>query len=217
MIGAQAGMVIAIHDEVHALVTAKDVSGRLPVVLDKLTQSLGLVWEETNGTVVVRKKRTEPKPAGAVSVAPAAPVVPSPTAPAVVAQAKQPETLPVPPQPAPALPVKPADPLVATSTPADKTAAAAAPKPDEPAKGVEPPRPAFTLKLSSTDLAAYALRDFLRGQGMVLVWGAGDVGSVATVAREYTGDTPLAVADAVLRAHGLHGIYARSDKTLYVR
>jgi len=216
MIGAQAGMVIAIHEGVHALVTAKDVSGRLPVVLDKLTFSLGLVWEETNGTVVVRKKRIESKPAGAVSAAPAAPVMSVPTAPAVVAQAKQPETIPVPPQPAAALPAKPVEPPVAIATPAGKTAAAA-PKPEEPAKAIEQTRPAITLKLTGTDLVAYALRDFLRGQGMALVWGAGDVGSVAPIAREYTGDTPLAVADAVLRAHGLHGIYARSDKTLYVR
>lgn len=216
MIGAQAGMVIAIHEGVHALVTAKDVSGRLPVVLDKLTFSLGLVWEEQNGTVIVRKKRTEQKPAGAVSVAPAAPVVSVPTAPAVVAQAKQPETIPVPPQPAAALPAKPVEHPVAIATPAGKTAAAA-PKPEEPAKAIEQTRPAITLKLTGTDLPAYALRDFLRGHGMALVWGAGDVGSVAAVAREYTGDTPLAVADAVLRAHGLHGIYACSDKTLYVR
>ena len=98
---------------------------------------------------------------------------------------------------------KPAEPPVAT------------PKPEEPVKALS--HAAFTLKLTSADLAAYALRDFLRGHGLALVWGAGDVGSVATVSGEYTGDTPLAVADAVLRAHGLHGTYARSDKTLYVR
>lgn len=213
-IGAQAGVVIAIHDDVHALITAKEVSGRLPVVLDKLTGSLGLTWEEKDGVVVVR--RAEKKPVAVVGVTPAAPVVSVPATPTVVAQAKQSETAPVLPQPAAALPSKPVEPPVAAATPAGKSAAAA-PKAEEPAKEAEPPRPAFILKLAGSDLPAYALRDFLRSHGMALVWGAGDVGSVAPVAREYTGDTPLAVADAVLRAHGLHGIYARSDKTLYVR
>jgi len=211
-IGAQAGMVIAIHDDLHALVTAKDVSGRLPVVLDKLTGSLGLVWEEKDGTVIVRKKRAEQKPISAVSAPLAAPAMPELMPHATVVQPKQAESIPL--QLAAALPVKPVEPVIAASRLADKPAASA-PKPEEPAKAVE--QPAFTLKLAGKDLVVYALRDFLRVHGMDMVWGAGDVGSVSAVARDYTGDTPLAVADALLRAHGLQGIFARSNKTLYVR
>ena len=191
-IGAQAGLSIAFQEDVHALVTARSVSGRLPVVLDRLTASLGLTWEENNGVVVVHRKVAGAKPGAMVGSEPVT-------------------TLPT--SLAPAAPIGPAVASSANSVVA--TPAAATPKPEEPIKALL--HAAFTLKLTSSDLAAYALRDFLRGHGLALVWGAGDVGSVATVSGEYTGDTPLAVADAVLRAHALHGIYARSDKTLYVR
>lgn len=161
----------------NARVSANAVSGRLPVVLDRLTAALGCTWRERGGVVYVH------------ALAPAAP-------------SEKPEG-------------KLAETLAAPTT----TAAAQQPVEKAVAKEVPPVPavPAITVRLASTDIPTYALRDFLRRHGMSLVWGAGDVASVATVPGDYSGETPLAAVDTLLRAHGLRGVYVRSNKTLYVR
>jgi len=169
-IAAQAGIGVTLDDcpPAGTRVSARAVSGRLPVVLDRLTAALGCTWRERGGA------------GGAVSV--------------LYVQGKTSAPLPAPTAP--------------MGKPADKVA-------ETPA--AVPAAPSITLRLGSTDIPTYALRDFLLSHGMSLVWGAGTVASVATVPGDYTGDTPLAAVDTLLRAHGLRGVYAHSNKTLYVR
>ncbi len=159
-----------------ALVSARGVSGRLPVVLDRLTDALGCAWSERDGVVSIRHADTS----------------------LAALQPRQPDTASV------------------TQPASGGGMATGAPSSPVMAPGLTAVVPTL-LKLAYGDHLAYALRDFLRGHGMALVWGAGDAGGVTTVTGEYTGDNPLAAVDAVLRAHGLYGIYARSNKTLYVR
>lgn len=187
-----------------ALVSASGVSGRLPVVIDRLVAGLGCAWSESNGVVTVRGVQ-----AGAPERPIASPTRMSPSstpanggAPAVLATPKGP------PAPVSAAPTIPAD------TVAQKPAEKAAEKPDS---SVKPAAPSITLRLAGSDIPTYALRDFLVSHGMSLIWGAGDVASVATVPGDYSGDSALAVVNTLLRAHGLSGIYAHSNKTLYVR
>ncbi|MDD5389002.1 MAG: hypothetical protein PHD37_06635 [Gallionellaceae bacterium] len=171
-IAALAGIAITLDDcpPPAARISARDVSGRLPIVLERLTVALGCTWREHNGLVSIQRQAADK-------------VEPPPTPVGKVAEASQ----------------------VAATASATTTSAS------------KPPHAPIILKLAVTDFPAYALRDFLRVHGMAMVWGAGDVGSVATVSGDYSGETPLAVIDALLRAHGLQGIYARSNKTLYVR
>lgn len=183
-IATQAGMGVTLDGcpPAGTRVSAKAVSGRLPVVLDRLTAALGCNWRERAGVLYIHG--TAPAQAQA---APSAKPADAPSTPVLAQTVKQPE------------------------------------QQDEKAKVAmkdvppEPVAPSISFRLGSTDIATYALRDFLLDHGMSLVWGAGDVASVTTVPGEYAGDTPLAAVDSLLRAHGLRGVYVRSNKTLYVR
>jgi len=191
-IAAVAGIAITLDDcpPPAARISARDVSGRLPVVLERLTVALGCTWREHNGLVSIQKQaasKVEPPPTPVGKVAETSQV-------AATSSATSSATLPA-----------------TTTSDSNKTEVGG------DAKASKPQNAPIILKLAVTDFPAYALRDFLRSHGMALVWGAGDVGSVATVSGDYSGETPLAVIDALLRAHGLQGIYARSNKTLYVR
>ncbi len=202
-IATQAGMVVTLEDcpPADARVSARAVSGRLPVVLDRLTAALGCTWRERAGVVYIHGKAGSPS-----ARLPAAPVSPvgkeaekAATAPAAIAQ-PAPDTVP-----------SASDGKASTGVAAGVAIAAITPP------ALPTTTPSVTLRLGGADIPTYALRDFLHGHGLALVWGAGDVGSVTAIAGDYTGDTPLAAVDALLRAHGLHGVYARSNKTLYVR
>lgn len=194
-IAAQTGIGVTLDGcpPANARVTANAVSGRLPVVLDRLTAALGCTWRERAGVVYVH------------GPAPAPFTVKEPAMPSAKPEDKVAETRVT----APATSAATAATMAAAQKPVEKAVAKEA--------SSATVHPSITVRLGSTDIPTYALRDFLREQGMSLVWGAGDVASVTTVPGEYTGDTPLAAVDTLLRAHGLRGVYVRSNKTLYVR